>query len=183
MSFDAVRRSVLDGCALPASATALPFATRLSLRGGGDVVGPVTEAFGVAPPARPLGSAASGERAALWQGPDEWLLIAEAEAGDVEARLEAALGNVFHTLVNISHRQVGLALEGPAAARLLAAGCPLDLDLSAFPVGMATRTLFVKAEIGLWRRADTAFRLEVGRSFAPYVAHMLNEAARDQGEG
>ena len=48
---------------------------------------------------------------------------------------------------------------------------------------MATRTLFVKAEIGLWRRADTAFRLEVGRSFAPYVAHMLNEAARDQGEG
>ena len=90
---------------------------------------------------------------------------------------------MFHTLVNISHRQVGLALEGPAAARLLAAGCPLDLDLSAFPVGMATRTLFVKAEIGLWRRADTAFRLEVGRSFAPYVAHMLNEAARDQGEG
>ena len=183
MSFDAVRRSVLDGCALPASARALPFATRFSLRGGADVVAPVSAAFGVAPPTKPLGSAASGDRAALWQGPDEWLLIAEAGAGDLEGRLEAALGNVFHTLVDISHRQVGLTVEGPAAARLLATGCPLDLDLSAFPVGMATRTLFVKAEIGLWRRAETAFRLEVGRSFAPYVAHMLNEAARDQGEG
>jgi sarcosine oxidase subunit gamma len=186
LSFDAVRRSVLDGCALPASArvsaTALPFATRFSLRGGPDVVAPLTDVFGVAPPTKPLGSAASGERAALWQGPDEWLLIAEAQAGDLEARLETALAGVFHTLVEISHRQVGLALEGPAAARLLAAGCPLDLDLSAFPVGMATRTLFVKAEIGLWRRAETTFRLETGRSFAPYVAHMLNQAAHDQGE-
>ncbi len=183
MSFDAVRRSVLDGCALPASAKPLPFATRFSLRGGADVIGPVTEAFGVAPPTKPLGSAASGERAALWQGPDEWLLIAEADAGDLEARLETALGGVFHTLVDISHRQVGLSVEGPAAARLLAMGCPLDLDLSAFPVGMATRTLFVKAEIGLWRRAETTFRVEVLRSFAPYVAHMLGEAAREQGEG
>ena len=180
MSFDAVRRSVLDGCALPAAARALPFATRFSLRGGADVVAPVTAAFGVAPPLKPLGSAAAGERAALWQGPDEWLLIAEAEAGDLGAKLEAALGDVFHTLVDISHRQVALALEGPTAARLLAAGCPLDLDLSAFPVGMATRTLFVKAEIGLWRRAETSFRLETLRSFAPYVAHMLVEAARDQ---
>lgn len=182
MSFDAVRRSVLEGCALPAAARALPFATRFSLRGGPDVVAPVTEAFGVAPPTKPLDSAASGERAALWQGPDEWMLIAEAGPGDLAVRLEAALAGVFHTLVDISHRQVALALEGPAAARLLAAGCPLDLDLSAFPVGMATRTLFVKAEIGLWRRGETAFRLEMGRSFAPYVAHMLSEAARDQGE-
>jgi sarcosine oxidase subunit gamma len=179
LSFDAVRRSVLDGCALPAGARALPFATRLVLRGGEDVVAPVAEAFGVAPPTKPMGSAAEGERAALWMGPDEWLLIGE--DANLAARLEAALAGVFHTLVDVSHRQVALALEG-RATRLLASGCPLDLDLKAFPVGMATRTLFVKAEIGLWRREEAAFRLEIGRSFAPYVAHMLVEAARDQGE-
>ncbi len=180
MSFDAIRRSVLDGRALPAGARALPFASRWVLRGGADVVAPVTQAFGVAPPTQPMSSAASGERAALWMGPDEWLLIGD--DADLGARLEAALVGVFHSLVDVSHRQAGLALEGPRAARLLASGCPLDLDLKAFPVGMATRTLFVKAEIGLWRRGETAFRLEVGRSFAPYVAHMLVEAARDQGE-
>lgn len=184
MTLNVIRRSVLDGRALPsiarAKATALPFATRLNLRGGADVVGPVAEAFGVAPPTKPLGSAASGERAALWLGPDEWLLIAEEGATDLEAKLEARLCGVFHSLVDVSHRQVGISLEGPGAARLLAAGCPLDLDLRAFPAGMSTRTLLVKAEIGLWRREENVFRIEVLRSFAPYVARILDEASRDQ---
>ena len=184
MTLNVVRRSVLDGRALPSiarvKATALPFATRLILRGGADVVGPVAEAFGVAPPTKPMGSAASGERAALWLGPDEWLLIAE-DGADVQAKLESALGDVFHSLVDVSHRQVGISVEGPRAARLLAAGCPLDLDLPAFPVGMSTRTLMVKAEIGLWRREVDLFRIEVLRSFAPYVARILDEASRDQG--
>jgi len=184
LTLNVVRRSVLDGRALPSiarvKATALPFATRLILRGGADVVGPVAEAFGVAPPTKPMGSAASGERAALWLGPDEWLLIAE-DGADVQAKLESALGDVFHSLVDVSHRQVGLSVEGPGAARLLAAGCPLDLDLRAFSVGMSTRTLLVKAEIGLWRREENLFRIEVLRSFAPYVARILDEASRDQG--
>ena len=180
MTLDVVRRSVLEGRALPSIATALPFATRLILRGGADVVEPVAQAFGVAPPTKPLGSAAAGERAALWLGPDEWLLIAE-DGADVQAKLEAALGGVFHSLVDVSHRQVGISVEGPRAARLLAAGCPLDLDLPAFPVGMSTRTRLVKAEIGLWRREVDLFRIEVLRSFAPYVARILDEASRDQG--
>jgi len=180
LTLNVARRSVLDGRALPSVATALPFATRLILRGGADVVGPVAEAFGVAPPTKPLGSAASGERAALWLGPDEWLLIAE-EGAEVQAKLEAGLSGVFHSLVDVSHRQVGIWVEGPGAARLLAAGCPLDLDLRAFPVGMSTRTLLVKAEIGLWRPVEDGFHIEMLRSFAPYVARILDEAARDQG--
>jgi sarcosine oxidase, subunit gamma len=182
---DARRRSVLDGRALPATPQVkvqpLPFATRLNLRGGAEVVGPVAEAFGVAPPTKPLSSASAGARAALWLGPDEWLLIAEESASGLMGALEKALGAVFHSLVDVSHRQIGLWLEGPGAARLLAAGCPLDLDLRAFPVGMSTRTLLVKAEIGLWRPVEHGFHLEVLRSFAPYVARILDEAARDQG--
>jgi sarcosine oxidase subunit gamma len=185
MTSEVLRRSVLDGRALPATPRAraypLPFATRLNLRGGADVVGPVAQVLGVAPPTKPLGSAAAGERAALWLGPDEWLLIAEEGAGGLMGDLEKALGGVFHSLVDISHRQVGIAVEGPGAARLLAAGCPLDLDLRGFPVGMSTRTLLVKAEIGLWRREENVFRIETLRSFAPYVARILDEAARDQG--
>ncbi len=185
MTPEVVRRSVLDGRPLPATgrvkAYPLPFATRLNLRGSPDVVEPVRKAFGVAPPTQPMGSASAGERAALWLGPDEWLLLAEENAGDLMGTLTSALGGVFHSLVDISHRQVGIAIEGPGAARLLAAGCPLDLDARAFPVGMSTRTLLVKAEIGLWRREENFFRIEVLRSFAPYVARILDLAARDQG--
>ena len=114
-------------------ALAAPFATRFILRGGEDVAGPVGAAFGVEPPTRPLASAAEGPRAALWLGPDEWLLIAEDEPADLASRLEAALAGVFHALVDVSHRQVAIEVAGPGAARLLAAGVPLDLDLVGFP--------------------------------------------------
>jgi sarcosine oxidase subunit gamma len=62
---------------------------------------------------------------------------------------------------------------------LLAAQCPLPLDLAAFPVDMCTRTVFAKAEVVLWRTAPETFRLEVARSFARYVVDMLSEIARD----
>jgi len=61
---------------------------------------------------------------------------------------------------------------------LLAAGCPLDLDASAFPVGMCTRTMLAKAEIVLWRTDPQVFRVEVWRSFVAYVSQFLGEAAR-----
>ena len=179
-----LRRSPLEGRALPDTArvraVAAPFATRFLLRGGGDVVEQVGAAFGVTPPTRPLGSASEGARAALWLGPDEWLLLAEGAPADLAATLEAALAGAFHTLVDVSHRQVGVEISGPGAARTLAAGVPLDLDLAAFPVGMATRTLLLKAEITLWRRGADHFRLETGRSFSPYVAAVLTRSARDQ---
>ena len=44
---------------------------------------------------------------------------------------------------------------------------------------MCTRTVFVKAEIVLWRTAADVFRLEVWRSFTDYVARYLAEVARE----
>ncbi|MFX8747406.1 sarcosine oxidase subunit gamma family protein, partial [Acinetobacter baumannii] len=77
-----------------------------------------------------------------------------AEDGAVDA-IEAAfadrLGQEPHSLVDVSHRNTAIQIAGPAAADVLNAGCPLDLRLDAFPVGMCTRTLFAKAEIVLWR--------------------------------
>ena len=100
--------------------------------------------------------------------------------GGARGEVEAALDGIFHSLVDVSHRQTAIEVSGPGAARLLNAGVPLDLDLASFPVGMATRTLLMKAEIGLWRREAQRFRLEVARSFSPYVAAVLEQAARDQ---
>ena len=74
------------------------------------------------------------------------------------------------------HRQVGLVVTGPRAAELINAGCPLDLDLTAFPIGMCTRTILAKVEIVLWRTATDTFLIEVARSLAPYVVELLREA-------
>jgi len=178
------RRSILNGRALPdndrVKAIVAPFAARWILRGGPEVSAPVGAAFGAPPPLEPLRAAAAGGRAALWLGPDEWLLIAEDDAPDLAAAVETALAGRPHSLVDVSHRQCAIELSGPGAARLLNAGVPLDLDPEAFPVGMVARTLLLKAEITLWRRETERFRLEVARSFAPYVAAVLAASARDQ---
>lgn len=160
----------------------LPPATRYILRGNAAVRAAAEQALAVQLPASPCRAAHDGERAALWLGPDEWLLIAaDGSAASLAAALTAALQALPHSLVDVSHRQVALALDGPQAATLLAAGCPLDLDARAFPVNMCTRTVLGKAEVVLWRTGPDAFRIEVWRSFASYVCELLAEAAHGIG--
>lgn len=120
---------------------------------------------GVRLPAEPCRAAESDGRAALWLRPDEWLLLGFADV------------TCGFAVVDVGHRQLGFRLAGPEAAGMLAAGVPLDLDLPAFPVGMCVRTLFEKAEIVLWRTGAAAWRIEVARSFAPYLAGMLAAVA------
>ncbi len=116
--------------------------------------------------------------AALWLGPDEQLLLAP-DGADIAAQLAPALRELPHSLVDVSHRQTALQVSGPHATVLLNAGCPLDLDLAAFPVGMCTRTVLAKSEIVLWRTSEHVFHLDVWRSFAAYVSGFLAEAARE----
>jgi sarcosine oxidase subunit gamma len=154
-------------------------AARYILRGGAPVRVAAEKAAGVGIPAEACRAMTHEARAVLWLGPDEWLLIApEAQGADLAEGLAAALAGLPHSLVDVGHRQSGCELRGPQAATLLAAGCPLDLDASAFPVGMCTRTVLAKAEVVLWRTAAEAFRLEVARSFVAYVAEFLAEAER-----
>lgn len=121
-----------------------------------------------------------GTRAALWLGPDEYLILAPDDAAPaLERLLESALADGPHSLVDVSHRQCALEIRGPRVADILNSACPLDLDLGAFPVGMCTRTVFAKAEIVLWRTAADIFHLEVWRSFTDYVARFLDEVVRE----
>jgi len=171
----AKRRSMLDGSAMPsqdgrASVREAGASARFLYRGAPELL---SGAFGVDLPTTPMRANAIGARAALWLGPDEWLLLAVEGDGPP---LAAVLDGKPAALVDIGHRQVGLIVSGPRAEVLLNAGCPLDLDAAAFPVGMCTRTILAKAEIVLWRTADHDFRIEVARSFAPYVVAFLDEA-------
>ena len=156
----------------------LPSACRWVLRGDESVRSAAEAALGLPIPAQACRAGTSGERAALWLGPDEWLLIAPDGQEGLGARVGRALEGRPHSLVEVSHRQVGLLVHGNEATTLLASGCPLDLAEQAFPVGMCTRTVLAKAEVVLWRTGASEFRLEVWRSFAPYVARYLAESAR-----
>lgn len=162
----------------PAAVTA-----RFSLRLPDNAIAPAAAALGL-DLATPINRATSdGERTAIRLGPDEFLLLLpQAAARELPAALDTSLPDGKFALVDIGHRQTGFVLEAAAAAAMLNAGCPLDLDPAAFPVGMATRTVFLKAEIVLWRQAETRFHIEVWRSFAPYLWDLLAIVGREYPE-
>jgi sarcosine oxidase subunit gamma len=161
---------------------ALPPAMRLVLHGEVAARVAATPVWGVDFTEQACRAVRRDSRATLWLGPDEYLLHGSAaadlksQAATVDA-LEAALRDIPHALVDISHRQFALEISGPHAATILAGACPLDLELSEFPIDMCTRTVLSKADIVLWRTREDAFHLEVWRSFAGYVTGLLREIA------
>lgn len=159
---------------------ALPSAARFVFRGREAAIGPAGTAFGVELPREACRFNNAQGRFALWLGPDEWLLLAPAlSPAPIFEAIEAAVGGAPHSLVDVSARSVGIEISGAQAARVLNHGCPLDLHISAFPVGMSTRTLLGKAEIVLMRTGPDVFQIDVWRSFASYVWKFLEEARQE----
>jgi sarcosine oxidase subunit gamma len=119
-------------------------------------------------PATRMRAAESAGGAALWLGPDEWLLIGVAPPDPARA-------------VDVSGRDLWFELSGADACLLLAAGVPLDLHPEAFPPGMCTRTVCERVSITLWRRAPHEWRIGLARSFAPYFRDLLAAIATANG--
>lgn len=113
-------------------------------------------------------------------GPDEWLLLGpDGEDEQLARDVEQALSGEHYALVDISHRNVAVAVSGTSAAKVLNAGVPIDLDDAVFAPGSATRTVLGKAEIVLMRVGpEPLYRVECWRSFGEYVRAYLEEAAR-----
>ena len=175
-------RRPLDGFT-PPTALGLSAGARVArfiLRGRPEALSAAETALGFPLPHQACRASSSGERHALWLGPDEWLLLAPAaEADSLGAALEAAMDGLPHALVEVSQRQTAIVVTGPRATALLNVGCPLDLDLAAFPVGMCTRTLLAKTEVVLWRTALDTFHIEVWRSFSAYAWRFLEAAGAE----
>lgn len=154
--------------------------TRLSLRIREASLADTGSAFGAKIPTTALSAETAPDRTALWLGPDEWLLLApEADLDAVTTALAEKLGRQPHALVDISDRQDAIIVTGEKATWLLNSGVAIDLDLTAFPVGMVTRTVFHKTSIMLWRIGPDAFVVEAWGSFMDYVTGHLCEAAKE----
>jgi len=153
----------------------LPPAARWVLHGAAEARALAAPAWGVGFSETACRALRSAERATLWLGPDEYLLLEFAAPGENTLATAAA--------IEVSHRQFALEVSGPHAEVILRGACPLDLHISQFPVGMCTRTLLAKADITLWRTREDAFHLEVWRSFAGYVGGLLTEIARESYPG
>ncbi|MBC8130462.1 MAG: sarcosine oxidase subunit gamma [Rhizobiaceae bacterium] len=161
--------------------TPIPARAHVSLRSRPETVSALGQALGIALPLRPKTSAEADGLAALWLGPEDWLLVgadaASRSATDLIAAVEGS-GIAAHSAVDVSNRYVGITVDGPAAQAVLSAGCPQDLRLRTFPVGAVSRSVMSKADVVIWRRGETRFEVLCVRSFADYVWAFLVEAAR-----
>jgi sarcosine oxidase subunit alpha len=155
---------------------ALAPATLLSVRAGPGAATAIGMAIGVLLPTVPCRSVMARERAALWLGPDEWLIQAPEGSIGLEAVARRAPADRPASVVDVSQRFRALEIAGPAASWCLNGFCALDLDPRAFPVAMCTRTLLGKAEVVLWRIGAEVFHIDVPRSLLPYVWACLEEA-------
>jgi sarcosine oxidase, subunit gamma len=117
--------------------------------------------------------AASMENIALLRpGPDEWLLVSEAKIPSKWREIAGA------GAIEISHGYAGIEWLGPRVMLALSAGCPLDWHESAFPLGMATRTLYGKSEVLVWRQGPKRFHMEVSRSYLTAILGFFGETGR-----
>ena len=118
------------------------------------------------------------QRQLLWLGPDEWLLKCQDTSSNIVATaLRQVLAGRHVALTDVGHGNATLCVRGPAAADLLARGCPLDLHPRAFARGAVAQTHIAKAgatvlclEPGSW------FEVTVRRSFADYLVRWLISA-------
>lgn len=120
-----------------------------------------------------------GERAALWLGPDEWLIVGPAgAAGAIVAELESALTGAHRSVVDVSANRAWLEVRGPDARELLSRGCPLDLHPSRWRSGMCAQTMLARSQVLLERVHEATTRIGVRPSFAEYVVDWLLDACR-----
>lgn len=104
-------------------------------------------------------------------GPDEWLALLPPD------RVLPLCAEHPLSIVDVSDRQIGVIVEGAAAIDILSAGCPLDLAL--WPIGRGSRTIFELVEVVIIREGVQRFRLEVWRSFAPWLIAALETASNN----
>jgi sarcosine oxidase subunit gamma len=123
----------------------------------------------------------AGERAALWLGPDEWLVVGPPGTGPaIVAEMESALIGAHRSVVDVSANRAWLGLAGPGAKELLSTGCPIDLHPRTWGPRMCAQTLLGRSQVVLEQLDETTTRIGVRPSFADYVVDWLLDAGRVQ---
>jgi sarcosine oxidase, subunit gamma len=161
-----------------------PFLTQVNLRvhAGSPAVARVEHALNLAlPHHEPNRVSGDADGAALWLGPDEWLLVApDGRADQLVASVREAVADSLGSTVDVSANRTTLRLSGPMAREVLEKICSLDLHPRSFAPGRCAQTNLGRTQAILWQ-LDPAptYRILVRNSFANYLADLLLDAMQE----
>lgn len=130
-------------------------------------------------PTRPNTAWEQGPRAALWLGPDEWLVLGPPGTGpEIVAEFHRALEGLHRSVVDVSANRVALEFGGTLTKDIMAKGCGLDLDRRVWTAGSCAQTLLARVPVILHEREETT-RVLVRPSFSNYFVDWLLDAAAE----
>jgi sarcosine oxidase subunit gamma len=163
----------------------LPFQTMAGLRA--NPAGDAGARLGASTGGLPAASGevrGSGDTAVLWLGPEEFLLVAPAEAheslgGTLPGALIEALGDGEGQVVDLSANRTTFELSGPRARAVLEKGCALDLHPRVLKAGTAFSTEIGGIPAILWKSAEESYRIFPRASFAEFLGRWLLDAMRE----
>jgi sarcosine oxidase subunit gamma len=174
--------TLADGDAV--SITEEPYVAMVDVRVG--VPGPgataAADVLGVELPTAASTYAENGDTAAIWLGPDEWLVTTRSGTGvELESRLRNAIVPLGGAAIDVSGQRTALRLKGSRARDVLAKGCSLDLHPGAFGSSSAAQTMLGQAGVVLLAvdGGGADYRLLVRTSFARYLLAWLADAAAE----
>jgi sarcosine oxidase subunit gamma len=151
--------------------------TMLDVRGPADAVAAHVKARCGLDISRQPNTAIGSAVRALWLGPDEWLIVANATA----SAIVAASHQPAVSITDVSHGRAALRLRGPHVRDALAKGCPLDLDPRALPPGRCGQTAIGRISVILDHVERDVFDVYCSRSYAGSFWHWLTEACVEYG--
>ena len=140
----------------------------------------VGQASGVRPSSVACSAVCEGAAAAIWVGPDRWLIVAQA-GRDLERLLSAALPAGQAAITNQGHSRCVLRLTGPEVRNVLRKGTTLDLDAARFSPGEARATGLFHINALLHCRSEDSFDIYVARSFGRSFFELITHAAAEYG--
>lgn len=133
-------------------------------------------------PTDPCHAAVQGEIAALWIGPNQWLLTCpKATSAELATELEEALSGSHSAVTDISDGRTVFRLAGPSALDVLAKGCPLDLHPRAAGPGYVAGSVLAKVTALIHLRETDVVDIYLGRSYGDYLWAWLEDAGSDCG--
>jgi sarcosine oxidase, subunit gamma len=123
----------------------------------------------------------AGDRACLWLGPNECLIVGPSGG---ERELTAGLRTVFVGLdaavTDVSESRTTILLQGPRARDLLQKGMPIDLHPREFQTGQCAQTHIAGANVIIRQLDDRpTYEVFVLNSFAEHLWLWLESAARE----